>query len=379
VTTKSYANWKEIGRAATVFPIESYINAGATNGPMAYGWADFFHTGARNLFTAHTRFYDAIRDPAISLADRYEAITNNQKYYSDFQFWHLNNDGTYTKLWEQKGCKAPRKALIADFNGDGYPDVFVACHDVDSETGIISKGEYSFIVLSDGKGGYKSSPLANTYGYYHGAAVADFNNDGYPDIFLGNNLLLINNKDGTFTSTGPVISSAILPGQQPQYYSYESVDVDSDGNADLIAGGDEQQSNGNPLGITTAIFYGDGTGHFNRYTKIPAVAGRGLVMDFTVVTNNTTKSLYVARTSGYDSGLTGSQCYSGSYCSNTLQVINLATLESTVILDLLTPTSTWNDKSNFPFWWIQATINNINGVGVFNAFQGDNLVHFITH
>lgn len=379
VTTNSYANWKEIGLTATVFPTESYINAGATNGPMAYGWADFFHIGARDLFTAHTRFYDAINDPTVPRTSLYTTITNNQKYYSDFQFWHLNNDGTYTKLWEQKGCKAPRKALIADFNIDGYPDVYVTCHDVDSETGIFTQGEYSFIVLSDGKGGYNASPLQDTLGYHHGAAVADFNNDGYPDIFLSNNLLLINDKDGTFTSTGSVISLAIFPGPQAQYYSYEAMDVDGDGNIDLIAGGDEQRTNGNPLDITTAIFYGDGTGHFNRYKKIPTVAGRGLVLDFTMVTNNGIKSLYIARTSGYDSGLTGSQCYSGSYCSNTLQTVNLATMESAVILDLLTPPLTSNDKSNFPFWWIPTTKNGVNGVGVFNAFSGDNLIHFITH
>jgi hypothetical protein len=379
VATNSYANWKEIGVSATTFPQESYINAGATNGPMAYGWADFFHTGSRDLFTAHTNFYAALWDNTIPTADKYTTITNNQKYYSDFQFWHLNNDGTYTKLWQQKGCKAPRKALVADFNGDGYADVFVACHDVDAEAGLTTmRGEYAFMVLSDGKGGFTSSAVANTLGFYHGAAAADFNNDGYPDIVLSN-VLLINNKDGTFTPASSGISNAILPGQEPQYYSFEALDVDGDGKMDVIAGGDEQMSYGNPLDITTAIYYGDGTGHFNRYAKIPKVAGRGLVLDFTVVTNNGVKSLYVGRTSGPDSGLTGSQCYSGTYCANTLQWVNLATMESTVILDLITPPQTWNDRTNFPMWWIPVKSGNVNGVGTFNTFAGDNLIHFITH
>jgi hypothetical protein len=374
VSSSSYRNWKEIGLTATVFPQESYIGGGQ-KAPTAYGFADFFQTGTRDLFTANIRYLGANGNVAAS----YETITNDPQYHSDFQFWHLNTNGTYSKKWEQKGCKSPRKALVADFNGDGYPDVFIACHDIASETGMTSKGEYSYIVLSDGRGGFNATPVPNTLGYYHGATAADFNGDGYPDIFLSNSLLLINNKNGTFTPTSQAISAAIFPEQQAQYYSYESVDIDDDGNIDLIAGGDEQKTNGNPLNITTAIFFGDGTGHFNRYIKIPTVPGRGLVMDFTVVSNNGAKSLYIARTSSYDSGLTGPQCYNGSYCTNTLQFVNLSTMQSVVILDLLTPPQTWNDNANWMPWWLPIVRNGVNGVGSYYGFSGDNLTHFISH
>jgi len=386
VSTSSYKNWKEIGMTATVFPAESYRDIAGIPGPFAYGWADFFQTGKRELFTAHDRYTDAIKDTSIPRSQLYTTIHNDPRYHSDLTIWHLNDDGTWTKRWEQKGCVKPRKALIADFNGDRIPDIFLACHDINSEDGIPTYGEYSYIVLSDGKGGFNASPVAGTLGYNHGGSAADFNKDGYPDLYLSGTHLLLNNKDGTFTSVDHGISRSIFPDWEGEYFSVEAMDVDGDGNFDLLCGGDEGATFNppgtprvtNPFQIETAIFYGDGTGHFDTFTKLPGVAKRALVEDFTMVTNNGVKSLYIGRTSSYDSGLIGPQCFNGSYCTNTLQVVNLVTLASTVILDLVTPPNTWSDKTNWSHWWIPTTQNGVNGVGTFETVSGDNFIHFIT-
>ena len=53
-------------------------------------------------------------------------------------------------------------------------------------------------------------------GYGHGVNIADFNNDGWKDIFVtndfnSNDLLYINNHDGTFTDKAAVILSIRQP------------------------------------------------------------------------------------------------------------------------------------------------------------------------
>jgi hypothetical protein len=76
-------------------------------------------------------------------------------------------------------------------------------------------------------------------GYSMGVAVADYNNDGYPDIFVAGvnrNILYHNRGDGTFED---VTERAHLGGVDPRYGKLWSVaaawvDVDNDGWLDLV-------------------------------------------------------------------------------------------------------------------------------------------------
>lgn len=73
------------------------------------------------------------------------------------------------------------------------------------------------------------------HGYSHSTLINDFNNDGYPDIyvandFLSNDLIYINNQDGTFTNKA---------GEIFKHFSLSSMgsdlaDVDNDGNMDIF-------------------------------------------------------------------------------------------------------------------------------------------------
>lgn len=75
-----------------------------------------------------------------------------------------------------------------------------------------------------------------TEGYAHGVTIADINRDGWKDIyvtndFLGNDILYINNHDGTFTDESKKYfkhTSATAMGQ-------DIVDINNDGLADVIA------------------------------------------------------------------------------------------------------------------------------------------------
>ncbi|MFN5326673.1 MAG: VCBS repeat-containing protein [Bacteroidota bacterium] len=72
-------------------------------------------------------------------------------------------------------------------------------------------------------------------GYSHSSLIHDFNKDGYPDIFvandyLSNDLLYINNKNGTFTNR----IADILKHQSYSSMGSDIADVNNDGQPDLF-------------------------------------------------------------------------------------------------------------------------------------------------
>jgi hypothetical protein len=76
-------------------------------------------------------------------------------------------------------------------------------------------------------------------GYGIGAAVGDYDNDGWPDIFLANvtgNQLLHNNHDGTFTDATQKagVGGAVLDGKKMWAVSAGWFDYDNDGRLDLF-------------------------------------------------------------------------------------------------------------------------------------------------
>jgi len=85
-------------------------------------------------------------------------------------------------------------AATGDFNRDGNLDVAVV-------------GDYLSIFLGNGDGTFQ--PPQNTTGPFYAIAVADFNNDGIPDLVVGpysdSVMVFLGNGDGTFQ---PPISSA---------------------------------------------------------------------------------------------------------------------------------------------------------------------------
>jgi hypothetical protein len=341
VKPTSYANMKNIGLPRIKFP--PFIAQ-----PAAWGAADFFHAGMLDLFTAK---------PNYNLATSFDAVTSNPNSRSDLQFWRQAGDGTSTLLASYKGCLHPRKALVADFNQDGWPDVFVACHGYDAPVNGLFPGEKNTLLLSDGQGGFTVSE-AGPVGFYHGASAADVDGDGYPDVVAANFMnagaqvhFLMNQRNGTFS-----VDNTRVPGQSGgPYFSVEMLDVDGDGLLDLIVGGHETYP-GAP-GVETAILYGDVNGVFGATkTVVPPVFGRGAALDFTLVSHNGQKLLYVDRTSlGNDPG-------TGFYGTRTLQAFNLATGTSAVLLDA---------KADWIRWWLPATRNGQNGVVPYDIANPD--------
>ncbi|MBC7490563.1 MAG: VCBS repeat-containing protein [Glaciimonas sp.] len=337
VQKSSYLNAKGYDLSQIAFP--SSVKGAAGDGPLAWGAGDFYQSGNINIFTANQNYGPWAHSLSVA--------TSDPKYLSDFEFWQVSKDGTFKKQSSVKGCLHPRKSVVADFNKDGIPDVFVACTGYDASP---FPGEKSQLVLSNGNGGFNVTDVTDI-GFFHGASAGDINGDGYPDIVVADIskssgvYFLINQKDGTFKVDSTRIFG--FEGAGPYigpYFSVELIDVNEDGILDLIVGGHEQSGT-----APTKILYGDANGKFGvngNVTLIPAIAGRGVVLDFTLVTNGGKKGLYVGRSADETS-------VEGFYATKTLQWVDLTTLASTVLLD---------EKGAWIPWWLPKTQNGKNGV-----------------
>ncbi|MFD2561255.1 VCBS repeat-containing protein [Aquimarina rubra] len=120
---------------------------------------------------------------------------------------------------------------IGDVNNDGLPDVFMTGNLFGGRL-FLNKGDLKFEQISESAGVFSA-------GFTTDVTFVDINNDGYQDIYLckslssqpdmRKNVLLINNKDNTFTNQADVYGIA------DNGYSNQSVffDYDHDGDLDL--------------------------------------------------------------------------------------------------------------------------------------------------
>lgn len=122
----------------------------------------------------------------------------------------------------------PNDIAVADMNGDGNPDMVIANH----------QSPYITILLGDGKGSFRPAPGSpfdvHSRPHPHGVAVADFNGDGKPDVVTdswGNNQieLLLGDGKGGLGTPGRYFDV----GHRP-YERLRSADFNHDGLPDVV-------------------------------------------------------------------------------------------------------------------------------------------------
>ncbi len=122
----------------------------------------------------------------------------------------------------------------ADINGDGFVDVFVGGRAVPMDYGVLPS---SFLLLNDGKGNFRDvtatvAPDLQHTGFVTGASWADIDRDGDLDLLISREwgeLLLFNNDGGKF-------SQKILTDRKGWWNFMLPVDIDNDGDLDIVAG-----------------------------------------------------------------------------------------------------------------------------------------------
>lgn len=181
----------------------------------------------------------------------------------DDRFYLNKGDGTFSDHTAQSGISMTRLSMGAtfiDYDLDNDLDLYVA-HDGHSGNFLFeNNGEGIFTDVSESTG-----IISDSEGM--GISVGDFNNDGWPDIYLTNrlrNYLFRNNGGETFTE----ISSAAGVGDEGMGWGVSWLDFDNDGFLDLYIGNDSDYSD-----YANVLYRNNGNETFTRLFEDEPLAG----------------------------------------------------------------------------------------------------------
>jgi enediyne biosynthesis protein E4 len=190
-------------------------------------------------------------------------------YFGKNVLYHNNGNGTFTDVTERAGVGGNGKrwntgCAFVDYDRDGKLDLFVANYiDLDLATAPVPesgpclykgvmvacgppglKGGKNILFHNNGDGTFRDVSQAagildsgGTYGL--GVLTADFDNDGWPDIYVANDsapsALYQNKKNGTFTDIAIESGCALSADGKPQAgMGISASDYDLDGNLDIV-------------------------------------------------------------------------------------------------------------------------------------------------
>ena len=214
-------------------------------------------------------------------------------YYGKNVLYHNNGNGTFTDVSQKagvagKGTRWNTGCAFVDYDRDGHLDLFVANYiDLDLATAPVPEsgpclyksvmvacgppglqggknilyrnhGDGTFTDVSEAAGIFRAN---GTYGL--GVLTADFDNDGWPDIYVANDstasALYQNKKNGKFEDVAIDAGCALSPDGKPQAgMGVSAADYDLDGNLDIVKT--------NFAGDTPSLYHNQGAGNFEDAT-----------------------------------------------------------------------------------------------------------------
>ncbi|QNF34808.1 VCBS repeat-containing protein [Adhaeribacter swui] len=183
--------------------------------------------------------------------DIYVCVAGNQAGQERANLLYINNrNNTFTESAEKYGLADTRQMMHAaffDYDHDNDLDVFMIVNPASlrDNVNVIRtrqlKGESaSTDVLYRNNGDHTFTDVSRqagilVEGYSLGLAVSDMNNDGWPDVyisndFISNDVLYINNQDGTFTDK----ASECLKHTSYAGMGNDVADINNDGLVDIV-------------------------------------------------------------------------------------------------------------------------------------------------
>ncbi|HEU5054194.1 MAG TPA: CRTAC1 family protein [Hanamia sp.] len=264
------------------------------------GWIDYDQDGFDDLFIVNES------GPL--------TMSSNQLNQSPAKcmLYHNNGNGTFTDVTESSGIGFHGMGMgvaVGDVDNDGYPDIFIT--DFGKNKFYHNNGNGTFTDQSEKTG------LGKINGFWTGASWADYDKDGYLDLYVcgyvkysqfdrtpqtrrdnnveppeinplsfppQRNLLYHNNKDGTFTEVAITAGVADAGGKS---LSASWCDFNNDGWPDLYVANDVTDN---------AMYLNMGDGTFNDVSHLAHVADYRGAMGLAVGDwdNNGTMDLFVS-------------------------------------------------------------------------------------
>src|SRR5437660_12551068 len=305
----------------TFTDVTKTAGVGAGGWSASAGFFDYDNDGKLDIFVTRyldwsfkTNRYCGEQKPgyrAYCHPDNYDGVTNI--------LYHNNGDGTFTDVSQKAGIANPSgKGLgvtFADYDGDGFTDIFVANDSVQC-----------FLYHNKGNGTFTEVGLVAGVGYNEdgktfagmGTDFSDFDNDGLPDIVvtdLSNEryMLFHNNGDGTFQDvtnrSGLGRASLAFSGWSTRFFDY-----DNDGWKDLFVAQSHvmdtiEKTAPNLRYLEPPLLVHNQAGHFEKVSAGEVFqqpwAGRGAAFgdidndgDVDVVVSNVGQKAYVLRNDG---------------------------------------------------------------------------------
>ncbi|MCE9635897.1 MAG: CRTAC1 family protein [Planctomycetes bacterium] len=214
------------------------------------------------------------------------------------QLWRNRGDGTFEDVTARAGVGDARwntSAAFLDFDRDGRLDLFVCAYEnftLETNKPCFATngrrdycGPLSYRPIPDrlyrnrGDGTFEdvsaTSGIASAEAPGLGVLSADFDGDGWADLFVANdgreNHLWMSRGDGTFRNDALARGCAVnASGQTCAGMGTDAGDVDGDGDLDIVVA--------NLTGEANTLFLGDGRGRFSDRALAAGIVGPSLPM-----------------------------------------------------------------------------------------------------
>ena len=213
------------------------------------------------------------------------------------QLYHNNGNGTFTKVNDDNNpiitdIASSTSAVWGDYDNDGDLDLYVSNNIGFTNSLYRNEGNGTFVAI-------QNDPIVNYTGYSHGAAWADYDNDGHLDMFVADyfstrfNKLYHSNGDGTFeeVTSSPIVTDASFS------VSAAWGDYDSDGDQDLFVPNTNDENN--------FLYKNEGNGQFTKVTVGDIVndGGKSVGASWGDYDNDCDLDLFVANAGGQNNFL----------------------------------------------------------------------------